>query len=48
MNNFYKPLTPTLRSDINISIENQIRELETCEKNAFVNAHLEDVVKNEC
>ena len=38
MNNFYKPLTPALRNDINISIENQIRELEICEKNAFVNA----------
>lgn len=40
MNNFYKPLTPSFRKDINVAIENQIRELETCEKNAFVNAQI--------
>lgn len=40
MSNFYKPLTPSLRKEINVAIENQIRELETCEKNAFVNAQI--------
>ena len=37
MSDFYKPLTPSLRKEINVAIENQIRELETCEKNAFEN-----------
>lgn len=32
MSDFYKPLTPSLRKEINVAIENQIRELETCEK----------------
>ena len=40
MSDFYKPLTPSLRNDINVATENQIRELETCEKNAFVNAQI--------
>ena len=40
MSDFYKPLTPSLRKEINVAIENQIRELETCEKNAFVNAQI--------
>lgn len=40
MSDFYKPLTPSFRKDINVAIENQIRELETCEKNAFVNAQI--------
>ena len=37
---FTKPLTPALRQDINISIDSQIRELKTCESNAFVNVQL--------
>lgn len=28
MSDFYKPLTPSFRKDINAAIENQIRELE--------------------
>ena len=40
MSNFYKPLTPSFRKEINVAIENQIRELETCEKNAFINAQI--------
>lgn len=40
MSDFYKPLTPSLRKEINVAIENQIRELETCEKNVFVNAQI--------
>ena len=40
MSDFYKPLTPSLRKEINVAIENQIRKLETCEKNAFVNAQI--------
>lgn len=40
MSDFYKPLTPSFRKEINVAIENQIRELETCEKNAFVNAQI--------
>lgn len=40
MSDFYKPLTPSFRNDINAAIENQIRELETREKNAFVNAQI--------
>lgn len=37
---FTKPLTPALRQDINISIDSQIRELQTCESNVFVNVQL--------
>ena len=38
--NFYKPLTPKFRTEINIAIDNNIRELQTCESNAFVNAQI--------
>lgn len=37
---FIKPLTPEFRSDINTSIDNQIRELDSCQQNAFVNVQL--------
>lgn len=37
---FMKPLTPALRNDINVSIENQISELKTCEENVFVNMQI--------
>lgn len=40
MKNFYKPLTPSFRSEIYSAIENQIKELETCQKNTFVNAQI--------
>lgn len=33
---FYKPLTPSLRSDINDSINRNIDELKTCKNNVFV------------
>ena len=34
-----KPLTPEFRADINTSIDKMIRELNTCQNNALVNAH---------
>ena len=37
---FYKPLTPSLREDINVSIEKSISELRTCQSNAFVNMQI--------
>lgn len=37
---FYKPLTPELRNSINVSIDNNISELCTCQSNAFVSAQL--------
>lgn len=37
---FYKPLTPELRNSINVSIDNNISELHTCQSNAFMNAQL--------
>ena len=37
---FYKPLTPSLREDINASIEKSISELRTCQSNAFVNMQI--------
>lgn len=40
-NTFYKPLTPSLRAEINASIENSIAELQTCQSNAFVNMQIE-------
>lgn len=33
---FYKPLTPKLREEINDSINSQLAELNTCERNTFV------------
>ncbi len=33
---FYKPLTPKFRREINDSINSQLAELNTCERNAFV------------
>lgn len=37
---FTKPLTPEFRQNINESINSQIRELRTCEINAYVNMQL--------
>ena len=37
---FYKPLTPSLRANINASIEKNIAELRTCKSNAFVNMQI--------
>lgn len=37
---FYKPLTPSLRTDINISIDKNIAELKTCKSNTFVNMQI--------
>lgn len=37
---FTKPLTPKFRGEINISINNQIEELKTCQSNAIVNTQL--------
>ena len=36
----YKPLTPSLRLDINIALNKQIEELKTCKPNALVNAQI--------
>lgn len=38
--NFYKPLTPSLRQEINASIDKNIAELNTCKRNAFVNMQI--------
>lgn len=37
----YKPLTPSLRQDINIGFDKQISDLQTCKPNALVNAQIE-------
>lgn len=37
----YTPLTPNLRLDINIGLDKQISELQTCKSNALVNAQIE-------
>ena len=37
----YKPLTPSLRLDINIAFNKQIEELKTCKPNALVNMQIE-------
>lgn len=37
---FYKPLTPSLRSEINVSIEKSLAELRTCQSNVFVNMQI--------
>lgn len=37
----YKPLTPSLRLDINIAFDKQIEELKTCKPNALVNVQIE-------
>lgn len=38
--NFHMPLTPELRNKINRSIENNISELRTCERNSLVNIQI--------
>ena len=37
---FYKPLTPSLRQEINASIDKNIAELNKCKSNAFVNMQI--------
>lgn len=37
---FYKPLTPSLRQDINRSIDANIAELRTCRSNGLVNMQI--------
>ena len=37
----YKPLTPSLRQDINIGFDKQIADLQTCKPNALVNVQIE-------
>lgn len=37
----YKPLTPSLRLDIDIAFNKQIEELKTCKPNALVNMQIE-------
>lgn len=37
---FYKPLTPSLRQDINCSIDENIAELKTCQSNGLVNMQM--------
>jgi hypothetical protein len=41
MTNIIKPLTPSLRRDIRIGVDQQIADLQTCKPNAFVNAQIE-------
>lgn len=36
MSNYYKPLTPSFRREINEGIDAQIAELETCKQNVLV------------
>lgn len=36
---YYKPLTPNFRKEINDSIEKQMRELESCKETSFVNLY---------
>lgn len=45
---FYKPLTPKFREEINDSINSQLAELDTCERNAFVSTQeiTLNVIKN--
>lgn len=51
-NTFHMPLTPELRNKINRSIENNISELRTCERNSLVNIQiagnvaLKNLIKN--
>lgn len=40
MTTYYKPLTPTLREQINQSLDKNVAELMTCEKNVLVNAQI--------
>ncbi|MBO5069924.1 MAG: hypothetical protein J6C37_06135 [Roseburia sp.] len=45
---FYKPLTPSMRNNINNAIDRNIAELDTCQENAFVNVQKigQQVLKN--
>lgn len=36
----YKPLTPSLRQDINIGLDKEIADLQTCKPNSLVNAQI--------
>lgn len=37
----YKPLTPNFRQDIDIGLDKQIADLQTCEPNVLVNVQIE-------
>lgn len=37
---FFKPLTPSLRAEINSSIDKNIEELRTCSSNVYVNMQI--------
>lgn len=37
----YKPLTPSLRQDIDIAFDKQIADLQTCKPSALVNVQIE-------
>ena len=37
---FYKPLTTSLRADINTSIDKKVEELKTCKSNTLVNMQI--------
>lgn len=39
-NTFYRPLTPSFRSDLNTCIEKNITELKTCQRNELVNLQI--------
>lgn len=39
----YKTLTPKLREEINASIEESMRELETCDRNALTSMQYESL-----
>lgn len=41
MTTIYKPLTPNLRHEIRASINDSIRELETCQPNPLVTMHIQ-------
>ena len=45
---FYKPLTPSMRNNINNAIDRNIAVLDTCQENAFVNVQKigQQVLKN--
>lgn len=40
MTDYYQPLTPKFRSEINESIDQQISELRTCKNNGLVQAQI--------
>lgn len=41
MSDYYKPLTPSFREDINNGFNTQIEDLRTCSPNALVSVQIE-------